>query len=245
MGPGNSSCDEDDDFGLPDAAFTEDELSAGVHHVMRTGNPNAASSGRRRTPSQELDNVTGNSAAAKCAEAINAPLSVDVVTTRFETYAEARTWGQANPGGVIVRAPDGCSFEARPAQRERVNVVQRGIDSYMERSTKIKALAPHLHDVLSKSASNSYRLSMRPFYRDAWQNELSRLSVGQLERLRLLIAVHLEDSRKRLRELYAAMRRDRRMKPGHYGEALSERLNQVMEGALADIDVRLTTGRDA
>lgn len=37
----------DDDDGLPDAAFTEDELAAGVQHIMRTGNPNATSSGRR------------------------------------------------------------------------------------------------------------------------------------------------------------------------------------------------------
>lgn len=38
--------DEDDDEGLPDAAFTEDELAAGVQHIMRTGDPNATSSGR-------------------------------------------------------------------------------------------------------------------------------------------------------------------------------------------------------
>jgi hypothetical protein len=38
---------DDDDGGLPDGAFTEDELAAGVQHIMRTGDPDATSSGRR------------------------------------------------------------------------------------------------------------------------------------------------------------------------------------------------------
>ena len=48
MGSGQFGWDDDDD-GLPDAAFTEDELDAGVQHIMRTGNPNATSSGRSKS----------------------------------------------------------------------------------------------------------------------------------------------------------------------------------------------------
>ena len=68
---------------------------------------------------------------------------------------------------------------------------------------------------------------------------MSRLSAAQLRRLRLLVAVHLEHSRKRLHQLYREMRRIPSMKAGHYGGALSEQINRVKEGALADIDVRL------
>lgn len=243
MSSGLDSWDDDDD-GLPDAAFTEDELAAGVQHIVRTGDPNAASSGRGPVSrSQEpVDDGDGN---GECAEdADDALCSRSAATLRFETYAHARTWAQTNPGGVITRASDGHGFEAKPPRHEHsVNPVQREVDSYLNRSTEIKAMAPHLHNVLSKSASNSHRLFMRPFYRNTWQLELSRLSISQLERLRLLVAVHLEDSRKSLRVLYAEMRRFPSMKAGHYGEALSERINEIMEGALADIDTRLTEGR--
>jgi hypothetical protein len=40
---------DDDDGGLPDAAFTELELAAGVQHIMRTGDPNATRSNSGRT----------------------------------------------------------------------------------------------------------------------------------------------------------------------------------------------------
>jgi hypothetical protein len=105
-------------------------------------------------------------------------------------------------------------------------------------------MAPHLHDVLTKSASNSKRLCLRPFHLGTWQAELNRLSADQLKRLQLLVTVHLEDSRKNLRLLYAEMRRFPSMKAGHYGEELSERLNEIMEGALADIDTHLTNARE-
>ena len=236
MGSGLNDWDEDED-GLPDAAFTEDELVAGVQHIMRTGDPDATSSGRRPV-SQSLK-------PGDCSEdADDVPFSSTATPMRFTTYAQAQAWAQVNPGRVITRGSDGCSFEAKPARHEQsVNHVQRGIDSYRNRVTEIEAMAPHLHDVLSNSASNSSRLVMRPFYRSTWQAELSRLSVSQLKRLRLLVAIHLEDSRKSLRLLYAEMRRVRSMKAGHYGEALSEKVNDIMEGALADIDTCLTERR--
>jgi len=40
--------DDENDSGLPDAAFTELELAAGVQHIARTGDPDATSSGRVR-----------------------------------------------------------------------------------------------------------------------------------------------------------------------------------------------------
>lgn len=245
MGSGLSSWDDDDD-GLPDAAFTEDELAAGVQHIVRTGDPNATSSGRRPV-SRSLESVDDVEGDRDCAEDTDDLLSLRrAATLRFENYALARAWAQANPGRVIARASDGPDFEAKPVPHEqRVNHTQRKIDSYLYRHTEIKALAPHLNDVLSNSASNGNRILMRPFYRSTWQAELSRLSTGQLKRLRLLLAIHLEGSRERLRQVYADMRRFRTMKAGDYGETLSERVNEIKEGAIADIDALLAEGRDA
>lgn len=241
MGSGLNSWDDDDD-GLPDAAFTEDELAAGVQHIMRTGNPDADC----RPVSSSLgaiDNGDGDGESADDAE--DAPISHSTVALRFETYAQARAWAQSNPGRVITRTSNGHGFETKPARQvDGVNPVPREIDSYSNRATEIKAMAPHLHDVLSKSASNSDRLFMRPFHQSTWHVELSRLSTDQLKRLRLLVAVHLEASCKRLRLLYSEMRRFPSMKAGHYGEELSERLNEIMERALADIDTRLAGSRD-
>jgi hypothetical protein len=240
---GSGLNDWDDDDGLPDAAFTEDELAAGVQHIMRTGDPDATSSGRRPV-SWSLEPVDDGDEEGDCAkDAGDVPYSSTSSTLRFETYDQARAWAKVNPGRVITRGSDDHGFEAKPARhKQSVNPVQRGIDSYLNRRTEIKALAPHLHDVLTKSASNSSRLVMRPFYPSTWQAELNRLSGSQLKRLRLLVAIHLEDNRKDLRMLYAAMRQFQSMKAGQYGEALNEKLNEVMEGALADIDMRLTGG---
>lgn len=234
----------DDDDGLPDEAFTEDELAAGVQHIARTGNPNATSSGRRPVSwSEKPDDDVGR----ECAEgAEDALFDCNTGTLRFDTYAQARAWAQANPGRVFMRASDGQGYEAKLARNnDRVNPTQRRIDAYIKRTAEIKAMAPHLHEVLTKSASNSYRINMRPFYRTTWHAELSRLSTGQLKRLRLLIAAHLEGSREHQRLLYAEMRRFPSMKPGDYGEAVRERLIKLMEGVLVDIDTRLSEGRDS
>jgi hypothetical protein len=248
MDPETDNWDDNDDDGLPDAAFTEDELAAGVQHILRTGDPNATSSGSRPAFSRHepIDNEPRN-AAYECDEDVGeAMMSPITAALRFSTFAEARAWAQANPGVVIVRASDGHGFGVKSDSRKRsVNPAQREIGSYLQRSAEIKALVPHLYDVLSNSASSSYRVVMRPFYRRTWQAELQRLNAGQLARLRVLLAVHLEDSRNELRFIYAEIRRFPSMKAGQYGEALSERIHEVMEGALIDIDARLTKGRDA
>jgi hypothetical protein len=242
--------DDDDDEGLPDAAFTEDELAAGVQHIMRTGDPNATSSGRRPIhwdePAYDMeDDQRTQDAHDVLSSRAAAPL-------RFETFAQARAWSQANPGKVFTRAADGRGFESKhllPAppvfRAQGVNSVQQGIEDYLQRSREIKTLAPLLHDVLSHSASNSYSVRMRPFDRRIWEDELSRLNTAQLSRLRLLVAVHLKNARERLRQLYAEMRRfPRSMKAGDYGEELTELLNEFMEKALKDIDKRLPASDD-
>lgn len=235
MVSGFHSLDDGQNDGLPDEAFTESELAAGVQHIFRTGNPNAISPSGSPLPSSleptEYDD--------------GALLSHSPPTLRFETYSKAKAWAQANPGGVITRASDGHGFETKSARQEHgFNSARCEVESYSDRSIEIKAMVPHLHDVLSNSGSNSRRMFMRPFCRSTWQLELSRLSTVQLKRLQLLVTIQLEHSRRRLRLIDAEMRRFPSMVVGDYGEAASEQLNDIKEKALADIDARLSEGRD-
>lgn len=227
MGSELDNCDYDDDD-LPDVAFTEDELAAGVQHIARTGNPNATSSGRRTASwSQEPIEDEGD-----------VLLSPSPAPLRFETYALARDWAKVNLGGVIMRASDGHGFEARPASSGRSTNEMWG------RRHEMKGIAPHLHEVMSKSGSNDYNLFIQPFNRSTWERELSELRLAQLSRLRVLVAFELQTGREYLRRLYAEMRRFPKMRYGEYGQELFEKLNEILEGALADIDTRLTKGRD-
>lgn len=224
--------DEEDDDGLPDEAFTEDELAAGVQHIVRTGNPNATSSGRRTM--SWLENYVDND---ESQEADVMPSSASGASRHFDTFAQARAWAQANPGRTFTRASDGQGFETRPTpQGSNVSTKPSSVSSYMDRAAEIESMAPHLHNVLTKSAGNYRGVSMRPFYRSTWEVEMTRLNSAQLRRLRLVLAVHLEEGRKDLFALNEEIKRNRRMKAGHYGEELSERIHEVIEGALKDIN---------
>ena len=235
MGSGQFGWDDDDD-GMPDAAFTEDELDAGVQHIMRTGNPNATSSGRSKSLSWTADEGGGESTQ----QSGNRLSSSSGASLRFETFAQARAWAQANPGGAFKRATDGRGFEAKPTLHNRsIDSAQPPVGSYSERSTEIESMTPHLHHVLTKSAGNHRSVSMRPFYRSTWEAELSRLNTAQLRRLRLVLAVDLDEGRKNLFSITEEIKRNRRMKAGHYGEELFERIHEVIEGALKDIDRHL------
>lgn len=110
--------DDVDDGGLPDAAFTELELAAGVQHVVRTGDPNATSSGRRRN-SRTPDN-SGN-------ECVHDGVSDDLMhvgdqtTRRFDTFEQAQTWARARPGRTFTRASTGVGFEANTTGEKLTN----------------------------------------------------------------------------------------------------------------------------
>jgi hypothetical protein len=228
--------DDDDDNGLPDAAFTEDELAAGVQHIMRTGDPDAISSGHRRA-SPALEPVDDGDKDDKCAEdADDVLFSRSAATMRFGTYSQALACPHPSPGRVITRASDGLGFESKPARHEQsVDPLQRRLDSFRNRSAEIRAMAPHLDGVLCLA---------RPFYRSTWHAELSRLRTGQLKRLRLLVAAYLQENREELRLLYDEMQRSRSMRAGDYGEADMEQDSEIMEEALADIETRLSKGCD-
>lgn len=225
MNSGVANCDDEDDDGLPDAAFTEDELAAGVQHIVRTGDPNATSSNRRSSPAHMHE--TWNAADDEFTDAPEEP-------TRFETFAQALAWSKANPGRSFARAADGWGFEPKPHRPARSD-----IDVRHARRCEIKALTPHLHEVLSRSGSGRYGVVMRPFYRGTWNAELDRLTLTQLRRLRLLLSLDLEDNRKYLRQLYAEMRRFPSMRGRDYGQDLFEKLQDVVKSAITDIEKRI------
>ena len=79
--------DDDEDDGLPDAAFTEDELAAGVQHMMRTGDSDAAFSMSGSLGTVENEHYD-------CAEDMdNVRQSLrKTAPVRFQTFAQAQAW---------------------------------------------------------------------------------------------------------------------------------------------------------
>ena len=219
--------DEEYDDGLPDAAFTETELAAGVQHIMRTGDPNATSSDRR---------ISGNSSGYLFIAG-----SWDLQPLRFETFAQARAWAQANPGGAFKRTGDGQGFEVKSMPARNTSANDLSISTFFERTAEIREMVPHLENVLSHSAGNHRGVRMQPFDPKTWAAELSQLTIVQRERLRLVLSTHLAKSRADLTLLVNTINHTRGMKAGHYGEELSERLHEFMKSVLADIDRWLIT----
>jgi hypothetical protein len=72
--------DDDDDQGLPDAAFTEDELAAGVQHLARGDSSHSNSSNQSSQ------------------------------TIVFQTFQEAKEWAKNNPGNTITRCQNQQGF---------------------------------------------------------------------------------------------------------------------------------------
>jgi len=88
----------DDDDGLPDAAFTEDELAAGVQHLAR---------GHWRDDSSDEHKI--------------------IESEYFETYKDAMSWAKNHPGKVITRAPDGQRFMLKKNSKENGLSEKNGI----------------------------------------------------------------------------------------------------------------------
>lgn len=102
---------DDDDDGLPDEAFTEDELAAGVQHIMRLGTEYASSSRRRHGHSFSFDDLDNEE------EDEN---ETNLSALRFESFAQAQAWARSNPGRTFTRAADGNGFEATPIPGDQI-----------------------------------------------------------------------------------------------------------------------------
>ncbi len=217
--------DGDDDAGLPDAAFTKDELAAGVQYMARTGDPNATFTSSRTASSHiSKPGDVGQNEYEDEPEA----------RPRFRTFTQALMWAKENSGRSFSRATDGSGFEAKPERQ-----AQGFGKSRKERQANIRSLAPHLSGVLEKSHSGPSGGVIRPLYRSMWEAELGPLTLAQLRRLRLLLTFELEANREYLRRLYTAMRRAPHMRRRDYGQDLFEGLQDIINGAIVDIDKRM------
>jgi hypothetical protein len=102
--------DNENDSGLPDAAFTELELAAGVHHIARTGDPDATSSGRGRY-GRSRDYVKDEFASGS--EAVDQAGTDEPELLYFATFEDARIWAQKSPGRAFSRSRNGIGFDAK------------------------------------------------------------------------------------------------------------------------------------
>jgi hypothetical protein len=103
--------DDENDGGLPDAAFTELELAAGVQHIVRTGDPDATSSGCGRYGREHgyVEDESGRENAAAGQDGADDP-----ELSHFTTFEDARIWAQQSPSRVFSRSPNGSGFDAKP-----------------------------------------------------------------------------------------------------------------------------------
>lgn len=161
---------EDDDAGLPDAAFTKDELAAGVQYMARTGDPNATF-----TPSRTASSHISKPGDIGQNEYEDEPEA----RPRFRTFTQALMWAKENSGRSFSRATDGSGFEAKPQRQAQEFVISRN-----ERQADIRNLAPHLSRVLAKSHSGPSGVVIQLLYRSTWDAELGLLTLAQLRRLR-------------------------------------------------------------
>lgn len=171
---------------------------------------------------------------------------------RFDTYEQAVKWAKANPGIAVGRTVDGRGFEAKPLRIPNTNVshpqnsVGRNVGalpvrkneiwSYSIRCNEISRYSAQLTDVLTKSGNTKWQIIMRPFSRPRWKQELQHLSSEQLGHLHLLLRVHIEDQQSELNSIKEAIRRSRKMKPGNYGEDVSQIIIEFTKTVLLDVE---------
>jgi hypothetical protein len=218
----------EDDEGLPDAAFTEDELEAGVQHIMRSGRtdrgsfhtfPNALclSADRTRVPED----------------------SRDTRQLRFQTYTEALEWARTHPGQPFSRSPDGTGFAVLEDARSVSESALKRVDDSLE---QLSALSPHLHYILTKSISTARKDIVVPFSAPAFMADLDRLSPKDLLRLKDLLDDRVRREKEKLTWLLRAISRDYRMRSqptGSYGEEMNRKLIGIQELAISTLDALL------
>lgn len=241
--------EEDEDDGLPDEAFTEDELAAGVQHIVRTGDPDATTSGRRRSAPVYDEEF-------RTLDAVDEQAPHIVKTLRFETLDQAREWAKANPGEMFTRTSDGRGFEARLTLQtknetnfNKIFPKSGGIDffrrqkpdEHRRRMMQIMGYAKPLYYVINYSGGNCNIVTMRRFDVNAWQACMNNLDAGKLKYVHFLVTEHLNHWRKTLQQLDPDPRSLSRVKSGisSGGEELIKATNKVAEWALIDIENRL------
>ncbi|WP_312183475.1 hypothetical protein [Massilia timonae] len=200
----NWSEDDDDDDGLPDAAFTELERAAGVQHIVRTGNPNAFSSGRRSNvwPSREetYDRLYNSGTRLGLAHASdNTPL-------HFDTFQQARAWAIQRPGRAFTRAASGTGFDEKVAQvppassrsvkppaSSPVSAKDHEDGERRKRMRELNDLSVHIYTMLTFASPGGAKTRRVPYEFDeglfTW--DLQLCNVQDLPRLRAILLIQI------------------------------------------------------
>ncbi|WP_418319954.1 hypothetical protein [Piscinibacter sakaiensis] len=195
--------DEDDDDGLPDDAFTETELKAGVQHLMRS---------KPRHPSQ--------SPHANDDRQLSTGSDQTLPQMRFTTFPEAVAWSQSHPGHAFTRSPDGQGFVlCKPAPARRRSRALRdaassvwnfdsdwvGVFGGKERDywRELLAISPYLHSALR----DGNWVSPSKFAPD-----IAKLTRGQTFFLASMLSAHLDNELLCLELIYEQGERGMRLK---------------------------------
>lgn len=218
--------DEDcEDGGLPDAAFTDDELEAGVQHLMR------GTSGKSKYA--DLDEVPSYE---RRSSGTVEELTPGPTPLYFATFRGASEWSRASSGAPFTRAADGQGFTPKVDARA-TPVTNRYLPSRWlkpaDRSKRLEEFSsallkylPHLHAVYTGRPIR-IRLS-----RSALAKDISRLGREAAGYLRPVLVEHLEMSRVELAGVMYWQARRR----GDLGVSQRERFIQTQEIAISMLD---------
>jgi hypothetical protein len=224
---------------LPDAAFTELELKAGVQHIMRSGY-----GGQERRPRwnshRRLDSEDDLEPLRDAQQADPSSLyfarrrerpDYRSWSVQFRTYRSALDWSTHHPDIPFTRDPRGQGFIAQvPGKEER---------GPLEDRRELEKLSAHLAFIMKNSGSNRWRLKVQPFHEHAFCLELNCLGRQDLYRLWDLLGERIRWSRQYLAEIEAESRRFPSMRSKDYGEPLFEALVKIEEQAIRLIRTRL------
>ncbi len=239
MWTGSDNSEEDHD-GLPDAAFTQDELDAGVQHIMRSGRDN---------PSQSQSGGCPRDDDEACPRP--QPSSSIGFAPHFSTFALAQSWAKANPGCSFSRAIDGSGFVGRPKASIGSAGSDDSVSSRAETPTnhevgrrepgwidkELKQLSPYTRSILECWGNSRGYHFTHVFSELKFNAEITRLGETKCARLRYLLSEDLRWQLNLIEEFEKATRRNRRMMSGHHGEPEMRAVNERIRLALALIDV--------
>jgi hypothetical protein len=188
----------------------------------------------------------------------------DAAEQSFKTFAEARDWAQQHPGRSFTRAQNGVGFQSVAprlrgsdsvaANSSKPNVGEAlpplfeyrrgsGVDwrGYMDQLTP---LSPQLDNILRRSSSNAYDCHVLPFSARQFELELRALSIAHVRRLADFLAMNIRRDERDLAQLVEEIRRDRRMRAGHYGEELAEALIELQKSVIPLLKTHLARRLD-
>lgn len=241
--------DDDGDDGLPDDVFTELELESGVHHIFRTGDPNASSSGRKFGALPSRAGADGGPASS--GETMDIPCPGDNAPLCFDTFDQASAWAKESAGRVFARASDGNRFEekvakALPTSSRSVPPPASSIpakkwrqtDGQKKQTNELLNLSTHIHGIITDSNPALFRIwdIFDHFDSGYFEEDLKLCKPEQLARLRQILVALTEDMERELRRDWGMTPAEMARK-GLYTRRHTAQRIKILGHAIAVLDV--------